>query len=589
MTDRKEAVSAVEWGEALQEASTPITWRYTEQFGEYRKTAQEDGESTREEVFRLLQVVTSPRLDPEGEDGPLPGLRSLDDEELADLNILFDGVDDPELRARIADVIWLQCKDYKKAEAAVDAYLQTGERLEGAYANNQPSLIRFERALILALRLGNEDEQEDVIGALESRIRERASSETRWYALKYSDLLYENDFGSPVEQAQLMSTCAENVEQHYETEEVVDSDLDTAKDYHVLAAKWHDRAGDGEAARRARIQGADLLVRKAELAPTQMNAASWYRQALKLYRQIPGTDDRTEEVRELMLDAQSNIRDELVPFSWDPSDADLQEQAREHLQGVSLESGLTRLAWGVSPPSLEDVEDRVKEKAQQNPFRALVPMEEMNEMGHTISKKPGGFEQEEEILAYLMQREMAEVRIRIAVNFIRPARDQIAAEHYIRRSDLVEFSQHSLFVAGGRLHSVSKGLFAGFRENWVTAAHLLAPQIESGLRHLLRQGGVITTGLDSQDIQEQKSLNRMMEEESLRQPLEESLGENVVFDLEGLLNESSGANLRNLVAHGLSDDGTHWSPQVEYMWWMMIRLISFFSVREPEIGDRDGG
>jgi hypothetical protein len=320
-----------------------------------------------------------------------------------------------------------------------------------------------------------------------------------------------------------------------------------------------------------------------------MNAASWYRQALKLYRQIPGTDDRTEEVRELMLDAQSNIRDELVPFSWDPSDAGLQEQAREHLQGVSLESGLTRLAWGVSPPSLEDVEDRVKEKAQQNPFRALVPMEEMNEMGHTISKKPGGFEQEEEILAYLMQREMAEVRIRTAVNFIRPARDQIAAEHYIRRSDLVEFSQHSLFVAEGRLHSVSKGLFAGFRENWVTAAHLLAPQIESGLRHLLRQGGVITTGLDSQDIQEQKSLNRMMEEESLRQPLEESLGENVVFDLEGLLNESSGANLRNLVAHGLSDDGTYWSPQVEYMWWMMIRLISFFSVREPEIGDQDGG
>jgi hypothetical protein len=231
----------------------------------------------------------------------------------------------------------------------------------------------------------------------------------------------------------------------------------------------------------------------------------------------------------------------------------------------------------------------VKEKAQQNPSRALVPMEEMNEMGHTISKKPGGLEQEEEILAYLMQREMAEVRIRTAVNFIRPARDQIAAEHYIRRSDLVEFSRHSLFVAEGRLHSVSKGLFAGFRENWVTAAHLLAPQIESGLRHLLRQGGVITTGLDSQDIQEQKSLNRMMEEESLRQPLEESLGENVVFDLEGLLNESSGANLRNLVAHGLSDDGTYWSPQVEYMWWMMIRLISFFSVREPETRDRDGG
>jgi hypothetical protein len=72
----------------------------------------------------------------------------------------------------------------------------------------------------------------------------------------------------------------------------------------------------------------------------------------------------------------------------------------------------------------------------------------------------------------------------------------------------------------------------------------------------------------------------MLKEDSLRKPLEEMCGEDVVFDLEGLLNESSGANLRNLVAHGLSDDGSYWSPQVEYLWWTVIRLIALFSLND---------
>lgn len=579
MTNSKEATVALDWEEVLEEADEPITWRYAEWFQECAERAQEEKESAKKKAFKLLAKIASPRLNVTADDGPLPGLEKLSDKDFSDLSDLLKVVDDPELRARISDVIWVQNREYESAEAAVEAYLHTAERLEGDY-NNRPALLRFRRALILALQLGNEDLQDDVVGALESHIRDRANSETWWYSLNYSELLYEHRLGEPENQARLMTACAENVEQHFETEETVDSDLVTAKDYHLLAAKWHDRAGNDEESRRSRIEGAELLIRKAESAPMQMNAVTWYRQALRLYRPISRTDDRTEEVRELMLEAQNNIREEMTPRSWDPSNPDLQERARDYVGGLSLQAAMTRMALGISPPSSDEVEETVRKKVQENPFKALIPMEEINEMGHTISKKPGGFDSEDESMAYLQQREMTDVRTRVAVNFIRPTREKIKEDHYVRRTDLVEFARYSMFVAEGRLLSMSKGILAGFREDWVTVVHFLAPQVEAALRHLLRRRGVITTSLDSQDIQEQKSLNRMLKEDSLRKPLEEMCGKDVVFDLEGLLNESSGANLRNLVAHGLGEDGSYWSPQVEYLWWMVIRLIALFSLND---------
>ena len=574
----KEDLQSIPWEEALDNVDFPVTWRYAIEFKKRAEAVQSRSESTAEKVYKLLHTVTSPYLKTEMDEGPFPRLQKLEENDHAILEIILDETDDPDLKARIADVLWVQVGyDEEITPMAIEAYVEAARTLEDAYRNTQPALDRFNRALSLSAQL--KQREEVVVDAIESRIRDRSESETWWYSLHYSRLLYENQEGHPEEQAQLMTACAENIQERYESSEDLDSDLNTAKDYFLLAAKWHDEAEHLKAARQARIRGTELLVQKAKSAPSQMNAASWYRDALKLYRSIPDTDEQTEEVHRLMLDAQENIRDEMVPVSWAPSNPELQREAREHVDGLSLQTALTRLAHSLSSPTLDEVEARAKERAQADPCKAFVPEERMNEMGHTISNKPGGFEQEEEILKYLMHRVMSRVRTRVAVNFIRPARNQITEDHYVRRQNLVEFARYSLFVAEGRLLSISKGLLAGFKEDWVTVAHLLAPQLEAGLRHLLRQRGVITTGLDTQNIQEQKSLNRMLAEDSLRSPLEEMLARNVVYDLEGLLTESSGANLRNLVAHGLSDDGRYWSPPVEYMWWTTLRLISYFSVR----------
>ena len=49
-------------------------------------------------------------------------------------------------------------------------------------------------------------------------------------------------------------------------------------------------------------------------------------------------------------------------------------------------------------------------------------------------------------------------------------------------------------------------------------------------------------------------------------------GEDLTFDLRGLLVERFGTNLRNRLAHGLVDEREFESWQGPYLWWLALRL-----------------
>jgi Domain of unknown function (DUF4209) len=54
--------------------------------------------------------------------------------------------------------------------------------------------------------------------------------------------------------------------------------------------------------------------------------------------------------------------------------------------------------------------------------------------------------------------------------------------------------------------------------------------------------------------------------------LVQMFGEDLAFDLRGLLIERFGSNLRNEGAHGLMGYAAFFSPQVTYVWWLTLRL-----------------
>ena len=64
---------------------------------------------------------------------------------------------DPELRARIADVIWCRKRDHRMAKLAVRSYLESAANLRSS-DDWLSELERVERAMALAAELGRPDE-----------------------------------------------------------------------------------------------------------------------------------------------------------------------------------------------------------------------------------------------------------------------------------------------------------------------------------------------------------------------------------------------------------------------------------------------
>jgi hypothetical protein len=62
------------------------------------------------------------------------------------------------------------------------------------------------------------------------------------------------------------------------------------------------------------------------------------------------------------------------------------------------------------------------------------------------------------------------------------------------------------------------------------------------------------------------------------------LGEDLVFDLQGLLVERFGVNLRNRMAHGLMGHDEFAFPTVLYLWWLVLRNCTIYALlnRNPK-------
>jgi hypothetical protein len=97
--------------------------------------------------------------------------------------------------------------------------------------------------------------------------------------------------------------------------------------------------------------------------------------------------------------------------------------------------------------------------------------------------------------------------------------------------------------------------------------HLLVPQIENSIRYVLNQNGVITTTLRN-GIQKEKDINDLLPSEEVK----DVLGEDLVFDLRGILIERFGHNLRNESAHGLMPEAAFYDASSVYLWWLLLHI-----------------
>jgi len=510
----------------------------------------------------------------------MPSLDDFGEDEALVLADVAPEIKDAELRARVADVAWVLGKNYKMARLAIPAYVESAIRLEGS-ARFPIFVERLHRAVQLALMVGqgNPALLASVTGEIERFIQKRAPAETKWACADLMRLLIQAETGDTTKYAAICETLAVQAEGR--------QDWNVARTYWRCKAEWHRLAKDAEAYRDACIRAAETYVGAAESAlkrptPSHGACAGLLMRAVEALRKIPETKARVEELHQRILKEQELIvGNETTTFQVSSDISQVVDATMAAFHSKPLEQLLLGLAMIGTPPTAASLRSSAEESLRTNIYSQIYPSVYITKKGKRLAEKPsliqGNQESQDQCLKAEMMQKIKWHRGLMVSGRIKPALHVINTEHFVRLQDLEFLVSDNPFVPTGRELIFIRGLFAGLSGDFLIAAHLLVPQVENSIRHLLYYyaGEQRTSKLKNDLTQPERDLNELLYHDDVKRIIEEDL----LFDLQSLMVEPGlGANIRNQLAHGLMDFDQFYAAEAVYAWWLIWRICCFPSL-----------
>ena len=518
------------------------------------------------------------------------GRRSIIPDDLSETDVAFfaeivETIDDPWLKARLADLVWLMqsSRDVKFALAAIDSYRTIPLDTETRVRDGDKY---WQRAINLArmLRAGAGDR----LAKMEALIIKSFTLVTRqngFLGYSLANLLQSNALGG--DHSTAIATKLESLAREFEGE----GELHKAREYFQASAHWFKESGDDEKSTEMTVEVAENWVKEAVARlssdqPSHMVAASFYENAIQIYRTIPRSertthrvDERIAELRRRLNESGERSLDEMGVIRTPRQDiSQIVENARNAVRGKALDEALKAFV-NLSRTTAKELRESATELLHDSPLQALISATVMGRDGRVIAKRPGmslsttlsddaDADDDKVIHSKMVERYCFHVDLVVRA-CIWPAQEVLLLEHRLREADFVDLARQSPIVPIGRELLFGKALFAGYDRDFVTALHILVPQIEHMVRCHLKQSGVQTTKIDSNGIENENGLSSLMD----LPKTEEIFGEDLSFEIRALFCDPFGPNLRNELAHGLLDDRACYSSNAIYAWWIGLKLV----------------
>lgn len=164
--------------------------------------------------------------------------------------------------------------------------------------------------------------------------------------------------------------------------------------------------------------------------------------------------------------------------------------------------------------------------------------------------------------------ERMKIHHQISVFVIQEALRILNINYNVKYSDIVNICKNNPFIPLNHEEFFSKGIFAGIRGDFLTACHLLVPQVENSLRHLLELRAEEPTTLHNTE-QERDGLKSLLENPQLIK----IFGIDGIIHLRTVLIDKRYPGLRHSVAHGFIDYNHFYGTGAIYTWWLIFRII----------------
>ncbi len=567
---------------------------HQDHFVEEAKRYSESGDETGAELFQLFSALSSMYLDLFNQDSPLqpqwqtdihsaPKPDDFNDEQLNFLADIVDDVSEINMRARIAEVLWLRKRNHKFARLAHKSYLETVV-LENLTHYMQEHVIR---AMQIAKQLNDQVLSDRAVQvARHVADKELTAGNVAPWSWLYEHIakqIAEHDQAELERIAEQIWQQAANIEQK--------GDWDFATRLRERSIKIFGLSKNRIWVQECQIELVDILSNYAEQSAE--NGDYWIAQSLieKAIRHLIKVDGNRVQREKLLLlfnkyrsKSSENMHWQQLETELPQEDLDqlnvLTEQVKDDIKGKSLEDALTILAYFPHDISMSAAQKNAEKFERESLAARLLSTQVLDHMGKVVSRK--------------MPLTTAAFHATLVRNLyftfvIMPAIQQIVSEHQVGMEKLNPIFAKSEFITEHSAKSFTLAMLAGFNSDFFSVAHILPMLIESVFRRLLTSLGIATTKLNEELIEEEKSLTWILKHPAIK----EILGEDLQFDLLTLLlrdEEFGGSNLRNLVAHGLLPDEAYFHEGegynevhtgILYLWWLSLKLSFLIKRTEP--------
>lgn len=339
-------------------------------------------------VFTLLAAATSLQLREDSEGEPFgPAIfayagRSWTVEDFSDPHLdLFAQVapeiTDAELRARLADILWVCRKDFRMAVLAVRSYLESARTLEDA-ESVLDHVDRLGRARDLAASLGRGQQElyEEVLRQVGEAVSRVDEADVNFRSVRLLEILAGSDPKDPRASAQSSRHLAEKAEELARWRVV--------GRLRELEAEFHGAAGASEEQRVARVRAAETHTKEAEDSLARagggyLAAAYHLKHAVEAMRRVGGMGDRADELHARLLDYGRRGMAEMETYSVSADATEYAKQAEAHVGGKDLPNALLALAFIVSPTDVDGLRRTVEEQFEKFLGMSLMPIQMVNE------------------------------------------------------------------------------------------------------------------------------------------------------------------------------------------------------------------
>lgn len=482
----------------------------------------------------------------------------------------------PSVRARVGDVAFLNSRRHHAAgRAAMDAYCELAVgKLDGAFPSSIPGVeLRLHDVVELIKR------SLQLAGLLQRR-GAVPDNVTAAFRRAWDAALKDEQYAQFVELAGVGVATG------------LISRADAARDAEALAASapegtypeavkraWNfaahhlARLGDKDGTNRCSLAAAEQTLKMRDQCSGSLARADWTKDAIGELRQIPGTSARVKELMEEMRHLQLAAQDEMASFQV-PMDLSAERaDAIRIFEGVSLPEAFVQLILLVEPKNTDELMAAAREEAAgsivETMFAASYRDTEGKEIKRIAAPAVEG-EPDSDWLKAACIRHMSFIRHQIVMGYLEPARRTISSRFTVEERHFEPITARSPFVPQGHGSLFALGFARMFQGDFVSAAHILFPQLENSLRHLLVLSNAEPSKIEADLLQGDRTLSALLG--ANRSDLERMWGKDIVFEIDILFNSKPGPALRNNLAHGKLTWGALHSPEVVIGCWFIFNL-----------------